>query len=439
MIDKIKAFFSKEYWSLDKDNDTFIQRVLIKQIRILSLALKGFAEDRVQVRASALTYYTLLSIVPIAAMVFGIAKAFGFDERLQSSIMEAFESQQEVSVWVLDFASKYISNIKGGVIAGIGVVILLWTVMRLLSNIELSFNDIWQIKKSRAMSRKMSDYISLVIIGPILVAVSFSLNVFLKQQVESSAEAFPLVGYIGPVLGVLLKAVPFIFICLVFMLVYIIMPNTRVKASSALIGGVVGGVFFQLFQLLYINFQSSLFNYGEVYGSFAALPLFLVWMQISWLIVLFGAEIAFANQNIGHYEAESESYAISNHLKSVVTLIIVRQIAINFKDSKPALNSDEIADTLDLPVRLVRDIIFELVEVGIIAELVTKSVKQSAYQPATDTNKLTVNYVLNAIDKRGNDNISTDNVKELKRMVTIVDGFNAEIKKSEYNKLLVDL
>lgn len=439
MLEKIKLVFTKEYWSLNKEPENTRKRFLIKQLRILSLALKGFSEDKVQVRASALTYYTLLSIVPIAAMIFGVAKAFGLNESLRDSIMEGFASQKEVSEYILDFANKYISNIKGGVVAGIGVVVLLWTVMRLLSNIELSFNDIWQIKKSRAMSRKMSDYISLVIIGPILVAVSFSINVFLKQQVANSAEAFPLIGYIGPFLGVLLKLVPYVFIALVFMLVYIIMPNTRVKAGSALIGGVVGGTLFQLFQLLYINFQSQLFNYGEVYGSFAALPLFLVWMQISWLIVLFGAEIAFANQNIGHYEVESETYNISSHLKSIVTLLVVRQIALNFKTSDPALTSGEIADKLDLPVRLVRDILYELVEVGIVSEMVTKSVKENAYQPACDTDKLTVNYVLNAQNKRGQDTLSTDNVKDLNKITAIVDGFGAEIEKSKNNKLLIEI
>jgi membrane protein len=439
MIARIKSIFTKEYWDLKNDEGTPLRRFIIKQLRIMSLAIKGFSEDRVQVRASALTYYTLLSIVPIAAMVFGIAKAFGFDVRLRTTITESFESQEKVSEYILAFAEKYIENIRGGVIASIGVIILLWTVMRLLSNIELSFNDIWQIKKSRAMSRKMSDYVSLVIIGPVLIAASFSINIFLKQQVASSTEAFPLLGYIGPILSFILSVIPYVFVWLVFMLVYIIMPNTRVKAGSALIGGIVGGTLFQLFQLLYINFQSNLFNYGELYGSFAALPLFLVWMQISWLIVLFGAEIAFANQNIGHYEAESESYKISHHMKASVTLLIVRQIAITFRQSEPPLTSDDIANKLDLPVRLVRDILYELSDVGIVSETVTQNVKQHAYQPGTETDKLTVNYVLEHLARRGQDSISTDNVKDMNKMVAVIDNFSAEIEKSKYNKLLVDL
>ena len=439
MFEKVKEMFSKEFWNLNNEKESKRKRIILRQFRIFRLAFKGFTEDRVQVRASALTYYTMLSIVPIAAMVFGIAKAFGFDERLRTSIMQSFESQQEVSIWVLNFADKYISNIKGGVIASIGVIILLWTVMRLLSNIELSFNDIWQIKKARAMSRKMSDYISLVIIGPVLIAASFSINVFLEQQIASSGEGLPLIGYIGKALSLILKIVPYIFMWLVFMLVYIIMPNTRVKVGSALIGGIVAGTLFQVFQLIYINFQSRLFNYGEVYGSFAALPLFLVWMQVSWLIVLFGAEVAFANQNVGHYEAESQSYKISHHMKSTVTLLLVKHIALNFRDSQPPLTSELLADKLDLPVRLVRDILFELTEVGIISETVTADVKQHGYQPATDTDKLSVNYVLSALERRGNDSIDSDNDKELLAMTKLVDDFADEAEKSKHNKLLTDL
>jgi membrane protein len=439
MLKKAKELLDKDYWNLKNKNVSNRKRFFIKQIRIFSLAVKGFSEDRVQVRASALTYYTLLSLVPIAAMVFGIAKGFGFDERLRLYITESFESQKDVSLWVLDFANKYLMNIKGGVIAGIGVAILLWAVMRLLSNIELSFNDIWQIKKARNMSRKMSDYISLVIIGPVLIVASFSINIFLKQQVAESDQLFPLMGFIGPVFSFMLSVLPYIFVWLVFMLVYITLPNTRVKTGSALIGGIVGGTMFQLFQLVYINFQSQLFNYGEVYGSFAVLPLFLVWMQLSWLIVLFGAEIAFANQNVEHYEAESESYNISNHMKSIVTLLIVRQIALNFRDSLPALTSDDIADKLDLPVRLVRDILYELMEVGIVSEMVTKNVKENAYQPATDTSKLSASFVLNTLNKRGRDNLSTDNVKNLNKMAAIVDSFSKEMDNSKSNILLVDL
>jgi membrane protein len=435
----IKSVFTKEFWSLKNAASSPRRMFFIKQFRIFSLAIRGFNEDRVVVRASALTYYTLLSIVPIAAMAFGVASGFGFEEKLTVYVNESFASQQDIAKMILEFANKYLSNIKGGVIAGIGVIILFWTVMRLLGSIELSFNDIWQIKKSRDMSRKMSDYISLIVIAPVLIVVSSGVTVFLNQQIKSSSDVFPLLGYIGPILSGLFSIIPFFLIWLVFTLLYIIMPNTKVKFSSAFTGGIIAGTMFQLFQFVYINFQSKLFHYGEVYGGFAVLPLFLVWLQTSWLIVLFGAEVAFANQNVLHYESESESINISHHLKRAVSLMIIKLIAANFRDSVKAMTAEEIADKLDLPIRLVRDIIYELIDVGIISETVTDNVKENAYQPAFDIQKLSISLVINTLDKRGIDNLSSENTEDLNSMIKLIGEFAQEIEKSKSNKLLVEL
>lgn len=439
MFKWLKEILSVKNWDLKSVSASPRKLFLIKQIKIFTLAIRGFTEDRVQLRASALTYYTMLSIVPVAAMAFGIAKGFGFDQKLQEIITDTFSSQQEIANAVLNFADKYLLNIRGGTIAGIGVAILLWTVMRLLSNIELSFNDIWQIKKSRHMSRKLSDYISLVVIAPILIVAAIGINVFLEKELGNSGEEIPLLGYISPFLGFVIKLMPYVFIWLVFMLIYLIMPNTKVNISSALIGGIIGGTFFQLLNWGYINFQAQLTSYGAVYGSFAALPLFLMWLQLSWLIVLFGAEVSFANQNVGHYEAESETYNISHHMKKVVSLLVVKQIVTNFKESVPPMTAEDLANKLDLPVRLMRDIIYELLEVGIISETITKNVKENAYQPAIDINKLSVSYIIKLLDTRGHDSISTDNVKEINMIKNLVDSFQGEMDKAKSNKLIAEV
>jgi membrane protein len=196
---------------------------------------------------------------------------------------------------------------------------------------------------------------------------------------------------------------------------------------------------FQLLQWGYIYFQGLLTGYGAIYGSFAALPLFLIWMQTSWLIVLFGAEIAFANQNIEHYEAESESINISNHMKRAVTLMILKEIIINFKDGLQPETAEQLSNKLDFPVRLIRDIIYELLETGIISETITKNVKENAYQPAQDIEHLTVGHVIELIDKRGTDNLRTENLKSLEKMTKVIDGFSSEIKNSKNNKLVHEL
>ena len=201
------------------------QVFLIRQLRILTLAIKGFYEDRVQLRASALTYYTLLSIVPIIAMAFGIAKGFGFENFLRKQILVSFAGQETIMNYLLNFVNNYLLKIKGGVIAGIGLVLLIWTIMKLLGNIENSFNHIWQIKKARGMSRKLSDYVSLVVISPILVFVSSSVTVFLSEKLS-------LLGYLGGFLSPLVSLIPYVLIWLVFPLLYLIMPNTKVPLCS---------------------------------------------------------------------------------------------------------------------------------------------------------------------------------------------------------------
>lgn len=413
-------------------------KFLVRQIKVFRLAFKGFTEDRVQLRASALTYYSILSIVPLIAMVFGIAKGFGFETYLEEEMLTRFEGQEKVLEWILTFKDRYLSEIKGGVIAGIGLVVLFWSVMKLLGNIESSFNDIWQIKKARVISRKMSDYVSLIVITPILLFISSSVSIFLTDQIKSTSE-LPFMGYVSDWLVKLISLMPLVLIWLVFTLLYIVMPNTKVNFKSAVIGGIIAGTMFQLLQWGYIYFQGMLTGYGAIYGSFAALPLFLIWMQTSWLIVLFGAEVAFANQNIEHYEAESESINISNHMKRAVTLMILKEIIINFKDGLQPETAEQLSNKLDFPVRLVREVIYELLETGIISETITKNVKENAYQPAQDIEHLTVGHVVELIDKRGTDNLRTENLKSLEKMTKVIDGFSNEIKNSKNNKLVHEL
>ena len=434
----LKAFSPSELLRMPYKTLSPSMKFLVRQIKIFHLAFKDFREGNVQLRASALTYYSVLSIVPLIALIFGIAKGFGFETYLEEELLTRFAGQEQVIEWILTFKDRYLTHIRGGLIAGIGIAVLLWSVMKLLGNIENSFNDIWQIKKARVISRKLSDYISLVVITPILLFISSSVNIFLADQIKLNS-GLPLMGYVSPVLSVLVNLIPYALIWLVFTLLYIVMPNTKVNFRSALTGGIIGGTMFQLLQWGYIYFQGMITSYGAIYGSFAALPLFLIWMQTSWLIVLLGAEIAFANQNVEHYESESESLNISYHMKRAVTLMILKEIVMNFKEGLPSETAEQLSHKLDLPVRLVREIIYELLETNIISETVTKNVKENAYQPGQDIEHLTVGYVMELLDKRGKDELKLAHIKSLDKMTKVIDGFSNELKNSKNNKLVHDL
>lgn len=435
MFRKIKEFLENEVWKIGLKDRPASKIFFIKQLRIFLLAFKGFAEDKVQLRASALTFYTLLSIVPVLAMIFGIAKGFGFQENLKEVLQENLSEHKEILNETIVFAERMLKNIKGGFIAGTGLVVLIWSVMKVLGNIENAFNNIWQIKKSRGISRKFSDYLSLVVIAPILVFVSSGFTISQENAIMQGT----VLGYLGPVLKVIVWILSFTLIWFVFTLLYIIMPNTKVSFKAAFPGGIIAGSMFQLLQWGYVNFQSLLSGYGTIYGSFAALPLFLMWLQFSWLIVLFGAEIAFAYQNVENYEFETDTYNISNHYKKILSLLIARLIIKNFSDGIPAMTANEISHKLDIPVRIVRDLIYELYDAKILAETVTKNIKEVAYQPAQDPNRLSLSYVINSLDNRGIDNLPLDHSAELKNIFDIMNSFSKDIEKSSKNILLKDL
>ncbi len=435
MLLKIKEFLEKGIWKIRLKGKPSGKIFFIKQLRIILIAVRGFTEDKVQLRASALTFYTLLSVVPVLAMIFGIAKGFGFEEHLKTVLQEKLAEHKEILGEIITFADRALKNVKGGFIAGTGLVVLIWSVMKVLGNIENAFNNIWQIKKSRGFSRKFSDYLSLVVVAPILVFVSSGFTI----TQDNSFIQGNLLLYLGPLFKFLVWVLSFTLIWFVFTLLYIILPNTKVNFRPAFAGGVIAGSMFQVLQWAYVNFQSLLSGYGAIYGSFAALPLFLMWMQFSWLIMLFGAEIAFAYQNVDNYEHEADVMNISTHFKRLLSLLIAHQIIKNFANGLPPMMAGEISHKLDIPIRLVREIIYELLEAKILSETITKNVKEMAYQPAQDPSRLTIRYVMQSLDKRGIDSIPVDRSSELQSISGILSSFENELEKSPGNVLLKDL
>jgi membrane protein len=235
-------------------------------------------------------------------------------------MLEKFSGQEEVMNRVVGFANSLLDNTKGGMIAGIGIVFLLWTVLKLLSHIERSFNDIWDVKKPRTYGRKFSDYLSIMLISPILFILSSSVTVFITTQITMITQKVALIGMFSPVIFFMMKFTPYCLMWVLFIFMYILMPNTRVNFSSGMIAGVIAGTIFQIVQWAYVDFQVGMARYNAIYGSFAALPLFLIWIQMSWLIVLFGAEISFAYQYVDTYDFEPDRRRISPAFKKLLRI-----------------------------------------------------------------------------------------------------------------------
>jgi len=411
----------------------------LRLLRIVLLATRGFNEDRIHLRASALTLYSLLGIVPVLAMGFGIAKGFGFEKFLQEDLLERFQGQEEVATRIIDFAHSLLEATKGGVIAGVGMAVLFWAVIRVLRDIENSFNDIWGIEEGRSLGRKFSDYLTILVICPILLTMSGSITIFISTQVATITAKFALLGYVSNLIFFLLKLLPYCVIWGLFTFIYILVPNTKVRFRSGLIAGIIAGTVYQAVQWGYIHFQVGVSKYNAIYGSFAALPLFLAWLQLSWMIVLIGAEVSFAHQNVDTYEFEPDSQKISLSFKGLLSLMVAHLLTHRFASGEKPLTAQEISQILEIPIRLLRQILFDLVHSGIASEIKANDKNDPAYQPAFTIHDMTVARVLDALDQRGLRSIRVAETAASVSLSAALETFREAIHQSPANRLLKDI
>ncbi len=412
---------------------------LFKQLRIIILATRGFLNDKVQMQASALTFYSLLTIVPIVAIAFAIAKGFSLDENLKQLITSKLDDQQEVLNWVLNNATNAIEKTRGGPIAGVGVIVLFWSVMSLLNRIESSFNLIWQVRSSRPWYRKFTDYLTIMLIAPLFIILSSSIKVFIGTDLVEYMNKAPILDLLKPAIIILVKFLPFLISWIVLTILFIIMPNAKVKFVPAMISGIIAGSILQILLWLYIDLQFGLTKLSAIYGSFAAVPLLILLLQSSWIVVLLGAELSFANQNISHYEFESESLNISHYQKRALVILILHLIIRNFSVGERPISAEDIADNLKIPVRLAREILQDLSNANLVSVLHENEHKERLYQPALDINKLSISFVFSRLDKKGIPQIFVSKTSDYKKVILIMEKFDKLIAKSDLNILIKDL
>ena len=421
MIKKVKQYLTKDVWLEEIEAYDFLKRNAIHFLRILLMSFKGFKDDKVSLRSSALTYYSLLSIVPIVAMAFGIAKGFGMDEKLNEILTEKLAEHQDVMNQVIDFANSMLENTKGGLIAGIGVLLLFWSVLKVMANIEESFNAVWGVEKGRSWIRKFTEYLAIMLLAPLLLILSSSLTVYISSKTKEIVNSIDALGAVQEGVSFFLSLSPDVVFWLLLTMVYMVMPNTKVKFKSAFIAGVVAGTIFVFVQWIYVTFQIGVVRFNAIYGSFAALPLFLVWLQMSWIIVLFGAELSFVIQNVEKYLLNEESARISPLFKKKLSLYVLHYIIKRFVNAEQAPSVEEIQKELKLPFRLLMNIIQNLLKAGIISEVKTDNYKEFRYQPAIATNLLSIHYVLEALEKTGVDEITEPDTLTYREIAKDVD------------------
>ena len=405
------------------------------------LAARNSLNDKVYLRASALTFYTLLSIIPVLAIALAIAKGFGLDQNLESIITNSkeFHTYSDFLTPYLESAKNTVQETRGGYIAGAGVIILFWSVISLLDQIETSFNHIWQISSARPWYRKFTDYLTIMLIAPVLLILSSSITVFVFAQLTEFMEKAPILSSFKWLVSFLIKLAPYLLTWIMLTLLYIVMPNAKVNFKSALISGIIAGTFLKLLQWAYFDLQIGISKLSLIYGTLVFVPLFLIVLQASWNIILLGAELSFANQNVSRYEFESVALNISPFHKRAMVLVMMHLIIRNFAIGEKPISAEAIGKILKIPVRLARDILEDLSRVNLVSEIHEHEQKQRLYQPAMDINKLTVSFVLSRLDKRGTEHRFTVKNKEYDRIIGILEKYDKLMVKSDSNILIKDL
>lgn len=388
----LTRFFKDDIWRDPEEADS-IRMFLYRCIRVVLLTVNGLKDHFIFLRASALSYSTLLAIVPILAIAFSMMKGLGVQTRLERVLINYLTAEQEE---LTNRIFDYIANTDFKVLGVLGTVMLIYAVLVMLGNVEKTFNHFWGVTRSRRLVRKISDYVSLLILGPLLMVISTamlaSLSSTLAVQTLSKYEFFKLFFMLFH------SFIPKVGLWVAFTAMYILVPNTRVKFVPALIAGVICASLWEGAFKIFTSFNIGLTNYNKIYGTFAVLPIFIIWLYISWIIVLIGAQLSHVIQNIRSFQQELEAVDFSFSQREKMAMIIMLKISELFHNGLPQKTMDDLSQILAVPARLVREIIQILCDQGLLQEIYGE---EPVFQPARNPALISVFDVSQAMRHAG--------------------------------------
>lgn len=404
-IQQLIHFFKTGIWQITRGDVSPLRYLMVNVMKKTLLAVRFFTAKRVLTKASALTYSTLLAIVPILAVVFAIARGFGYSKYIEVWFRDALSSQPQTADIIIGFVNSYLVHTKSGIFLGIGLLFMLYTVLMLVSNIEEAFNEVWQVKKSRSVFRTFTDYLAMFFVFPILIVISSGISIFLATVADSMPDFLML----GSAVRTLIDLTPYVLMSLLFIALYIFMPNTKVKLSSVIVPGILAGIAMQGLQFVYIHSQIFLSSYNAIYGSFAALPLFMLWMQISWTICLFGAELCYTNQNLDYYDYDANAGEISHRYRLMLCALLMSRICKRFAEGRKPYSVLELRKETNIPIRFVNDLLYELIDANLLIEVTSdEKGEESRFMPSEDLSNLTLGTMIDRLEAHGRWKIDLD-------------------------------
>lgn len=406
----------------------------VKVVKVINLSFRSFMDRELQAKSMALTYSTVLAIVPAFAMLFAIGRGFGFQNLLEEQLFMNFPAQKNFITFALKFVDSYLNEASQGIFVGVGLIFLLYTVASLLDDIETAFNQIWDIKKDRSIYQKITDYIAICLLVPVMMICSSGVSIFMSSTFQSN-EHF---AFLTPIVNIALEASPFILAFLAFSISFCMIPNTKVKFKYAATAGSICAVIFQILQMLFLSGQLYVSKYNAIYGSFSFLPLLLIWLQLSWLILLFGCVLTYSMQNIFAFNFLDNKVPPSRSLETKVMIIIMAIIAKRFHDEQPPLSAQEISISYNLPIRMVNRLCEKLNKAGLI-NLVVKENEMVGIAPAIDTDELTVGNIFYKIENEGNPNYIPRFKERYEKTILALDNWFGKCYKELSEKPLKDI
>jgi membrane protein len=390
--EKIQNFFVRGLWDVDLNSLSRYRVFIIKFLRLLYVAVREFTEGHITLRAMGLVYTTLLSIVPLLAVSFSVLKGLGVHNQIEPLLLNFLSplgtKGEEISTKVIGF----VGNIKVGVLGTLGLSMLFYTVISLIQKIESALNAIWKIKKSRSFARRFSDYTSIILIGPVLIfsAMGLTASVMNTRVLQGiiSVELFGAAIYLAG------KIIPYLLVCAAFTFIYSFVPNIKVKFRSALAGGLFAGILWETTGWAFASFVVSSTKYTAVYSGFAILIMFLIWLYLSWLILLVGAEVSFYHQYPQFLTVKKETLLLSNRLKERLAILVMFLIGDNFYHNRKPWNLDSLLNQLYFPLEPVQDVLTALEDHGFLLET---GDDPPAFLPAKDLENIKLREILSSV------------------------------------------
>jgi membrane protein len=399
-LQHFKEFIQYDLWRQSHMNiHTPRKRLWYRILQTIILVARGFKDQVLVVRANSLSFALLFAFIPMMALIYAIARGFGFEEVLQETLSGSFLAEANIAPVLIEWIERYLETAQGGFFLGMGLIVLVWAVYAFFNMLENSFNSIWNVKQSRSLGRRLTNYIMTLLLVPILVVVTSGISIFLNsaEVLSSVLEA------IEPVRKFMLRFIPFVATTAVFTWIFTAIPNTKVKFSSAFIPGIIMGLLYQVVQSLSMYLVVLFTRMSIVYGAFSIIPLILIWLNITCWLLLIGAELAFAIQNNDLFAYENDLKKMSRRYKDYVMLYILATIIRRFEAGEAPQTAQEMATINQLPIRLVQQLLSRMEETNIIRRVYIEQEEDQAFVPALDTKTITVEMVIGRISAQGSE------------------------------------